>query len=124
MQVVDLDDDGRRGRANLPERIGLSDSSHRCGDLRQSTEFSLTFNGFGTGFDYDLTVGGQTATGLSFWQNTALNNFDELTFVNEFSNTGYEIDNVVVSTVPEPSSAVLLMLSGLALSNLGWRRRR
>ena len=75
--------------------------------------FSLTINDYGASFDYDLAVGSKSTTGLSFSQNNVLDDFDKVSFVNEFGNTGYEIDNVAV--VPEPSSAALLGLGGLAL---------
>ena len=73
--------------------------------------FSLTINGLGAGFDYDLSVGSKSTSDLSFWQNSALDDVNEVTFVNEFNNTSYEIDNV--SVVPEPATLGLLGIGAL-----------
>lgn len=88
-----------------------------------TTAFSLTINAFGTDFDYDVTVGSQTATGLSFLQGTAtFDELDELSFVNSalFTDTSLKIDNVSVVPIPEPTAALLGSLGALLLL----RRRR
>ena len=85
----------------------------------QTTAFSLTFNGFGAGFDYDVTVGSKSTNGLSYYQGEVLNDYNEIDFVNEFDNTGFEIDNV--SVIPEP--AALGLLCGMGGAILFIRRR-
>ena len=112
--VVDLDNDGD-GDVQIYDTTLASFQTVLTDAVTfgEQTTLSLTFNSFGAGFDYDLAVGSKSATGLSFSQNNVLDDFDKVSFVNEFGNTGYEIDNVAV--VPEPSSAALLGLGGLAL---------
>lgn len=88
-----------------------------------TTTFSLTINGYGGSFSYDLNVGGSTATGLTAVQGSALGDFNHLSFVNAqlASGSSVKFDNVLVDVVPEPSAAALLGLGGLALLR---RRRR
>jgi hypothetical protein len=86
-----------------------------------STSFSLTINSFGVGSNYDLTVGGSNVTGLSFFQNGVINDYNELSFVNSSNTAGSTLKFDNVSVVPEPSAAALLGgLGGLLLL----RRRR
>jgi len=87
-----------------------------------TNDFSLTIHTFGGSFDYDVTINGQTASGLSFQQND--NSFfaelDTLAFVNQFSQGGYVVDDVSVTAIPEPSGFALIgLLGGLAW---WWRR--
>ena len=81
----------------------------------ETTSLSLTLNSYGTGATYDLNVGGNTANGLSFFQNGFMTDFAEVAFLNEglSGSTTLKIDNV--SVVPEPSTTALIGLGGLAL---------
>ncbi|MCP5537467.1 MAG: PEP-CTERM sorting domain-containing protein [Akkermansiaceae bacterium] len=73
----------------------------------------------GSTVDFLATVDGITVADTSFqWNN---NDAGEVNFELETNQTGMLIDNLVVSTVPEPSSAALLGLAGLAMT---LRRRR
>ena len=107
LQVVDLDNDGD-GDVQIYDTTLASFQTVLTDAVTfgEQTTFSLTFNSFGAGFDYDLTVGSQTATGLSYWQNSALDDFNELSFVNEFGNTAYEIDEVQVTVAPDPEMSI------------------
>ena len=84
---------------------------------------SLTVNDVGGSWDYDLTVNGNSATGLGFFQNAAPTDISRITFSNDFGSTGFTIDNVAVNTnpIPEPSGFLLCALAGLTF---GARRRR
>ena len=86
---------------------------------------TVTFNGFGAGLDYDVSVDGNTASGLNYFQslggNVELNALAELRFTGAggANNGPYTIDNVVV--IPEPSSLALLLM---AAGGLVWGRAR
>jgi hypothetical protein len=107
LQVADLDNDG-----DGDVQIYHSPSRRFQTVLKDAVVFgstqtmSLIFNGFGAGLNYDLTVGGKSATGLSFYQNKVLADFNEVAFVNEYGNTGYEIDDVQVNVRPTVERSV------------------
>ena len=63
-----------------------------------TTTFSLTINEYGAGFNYDLNVGGNIASGLTDVQGGVLNDFNEISFVNSSLAGGstFEFDNVSV----------------------------
>ena len=82
---------------------------------------SLTVNGVGGGWDYDVTVNGNTVTGLSFFQNATPTDIDRIVFTNDFGATAFTVDNVSVDAIPEPSGVMLLGLGALGLAA---RRRR
>jgi hypothetical protein len=114
LQVTDLDNDGdgdvqiyhspsRRFETVLKDAVAFG-SAQTC---------SLTFNGFSAGLNYNLTVGDKSAADLSFYQNQAPNNLGQLSFVNEYSNTGYEIDNVRVDVPPVPERSIWDHLSSV-----------
>ena len=77
---------------------------------------SLTVNDFGANFDYDVTVNGNTVTGLGFFQNLAPPEISGITFTNDFGATAFTIDNVSVDPIPEPSGALLLAMGALGLA--------
>ncbi len=83
--------------------------------FNQPTTLSLTIKGYGTSFNYDLTVGGQTVTGLSFYQFNKPTDLAEIDFVNQFQSSGFEVDNVSVTVVPEPATTGILAIGGIAI---------
>ncbi len=121
LRVVDLDEDGDGDvqAYNGAWQTVLTDAV----TFGSTTTFALTINGYGANFNYDLNVGGNIASGLTFVQDGVLNYFDKLRFVNSSLATGstFEFDNVVV--IPEPGTYALLAgLTGLVFVML--RRRR
>ena len=60
--------------------------------------FSLTINSFGVGATYDITVGGSTSTGESYFQGGNITTLDEIVFVNSsiYDNASLKIDNISV----------------------------
>jgi len=125
LRVVDAGNDGDGDVQVFDESSGwqtvLTDSVELGSTVNS---LALTYNDFGTGANYDLTVNGNSNTGLSFFQNAAPNNLSRLDFSNVFSDGSYTIDNVSVA-VPEPSSALaLVFLAGCTLLRRGRRAVR
>ncbi len=121
LRVVDLDDDGDGDvqAYNGAWETVLTDAV----TFGSTTTFALTINGYGANFNYDLNVGGNIVSGLTFVQDGVLTYFNNLRFVNSSLATGstFEFDNVVV--IPEPGTYALLAgLTGLVFVML--RRRR
>ena len=89
-------------------------------DGTTANTITVTLNDYGASLDYDVTVNGATESGVGFFQNAAPANVSRIAFDNDFGTTGFSVDNVSVSPVPEPGSALLALLAGLGLL----RRRR
>ena len=121
LRVVDLDDDGD-GDVQAYDggwKTVLTDVV----TFGSTTTFALTINGYGAGFNYDLNVGGNIASGLTDVQGGVLNDFNQLSFVNASLAAGSTFDFDNVSVVPEPGTYALLAgLTGLVFVML--RRRR
>ncbi len=116
LQVIDLNNDGTGdvqiyNTPNSAFRTVLTDVV----TFNQPTTLSLTIKGYGTSFNYDLTVGGQTVTGLSFYQFNKPTDLAEIDFVNQFQSSGFEVDNVSVTVVPEPATTGILAIGGIAI---------
>jgi len=124
IRVVDLNDDGV-GDVQIFDSAP-NNSWQTIAALVGSVSFTgtnsfvLRFNGFGSpGLNYDLTINGITAYGLSFRQNGSPTQFNLITFSNQFGTSPFTVDNIVV---PEPSRALLLLVSLSALTSLHRRR--
>ncbi len=84
-------------------------------DGTTANSITVTLNDYGAALNYDVTVNGATESGVGFFQNGPLSNVGRIAFDNDFGTTGYSVDNVSVSPVPEPGSALLALLGGLGL---------
>ena len=119
LRLVDRDDDGDGDVEVFDGAWQLAlENAVTFGEV---TSLSLTFNSYGVGANYDLTVGSSTATGLTAFQNGAPTDFGDIIFVSSSNSATatFEFDNVVV---PEPSTFLLAVFGGLGLTLL--RRRR
>lgn len=67
---------------------------------------TLTINSLGAGLDYDVTVNGSTASGLSYKQNQQIDDVAKVEFSNQYGATAYTIDNVSMTT-REPQGSVI-----------------
>ena len=66
-----------------------------------SNAVTITINGYGGAFDYDLVVNGVAATGLSYIQTGTFSSLDFVSFRGGSSTVGFTVDNVsVVGPVP------------------------
>ena len=124
LRVVDLDDDGDGDVQifNGTWATVLTDAVNFAPSTANPVLnfLSLTFNGFGAGLSYDLTVNASTATGLAHFQNQTLDDLGRFQFNNQFVTSEFTADNVMISAIPEPTS---LAFFGLGCSLLFAARR-
>jgi len=109
LRVVDFDDDGD-GDVQIYDgtwNLILADvvAFGTTADPSVNT-LTLTINSLGAGLDYDVTVNGSTASGLSYEQNQQIDDVAKIEFSNQYGATAYTIDNVSMTT-REPQGSVI-----------------
>ena len=78
-------------------------------------------------YDSDLTVGDQGPAPTSAQFNSVLSSLEGLYIMADWRGPGSdlcEMDNVVMTTAPEPSTVVLLGVGAISLLGYAWRRRK